>query len=170
MIARLVLSVLLATTASLSGWQPAVSITDYGTYSAVVVVEGNWVLHRPVSIASVDELKHLTTTTTIVAQDGTYWGMHVSVENPSDRSVKVVCKITHPPITTPDGKTTTEDDSPPFDVNAGQTAVAESIWFFIKECPYEFVPGKWTMRVTVDGNAVATKEFNVVKPDPSSPK
>jgi Domain of unknown function (DUF3859) len=164
MFARLALVLLFASYSGAGKSQPSAQITDCGTYSAVVLVQGNWKLGKPVSIASVDDLAPLKPTTNIEARDGVYWGFRANLVNPLAREVKIVCKITHPPITSPDGKTSTEDDSGEKVIGAGQTATAENMWFFISECPYEFVPGKWKLSIECEGKVLVEKEFDVHAP------
>ena len=124
MLARLALVLLFAAYSDVGQKQPSAQITDSGTYSAVVLVQGNWKLGKPVSIASVDNLAPLKPTTSIEARDGVYWGFRANLANPLARDIKIVCKITHPPITSPDGKTTTEDVSEEIVIGARQTATA----------------------------------------------
>ena len=141
-----------------------VTITDYGTYDAVIVEKGDWKLGLPVSLDSVSDLTHRETTTMIPAKHGVYWGLRASVTNRTEKQVEMYTLITHPPITSPDGKTSTQDKSEVSTLDPGQRVDCECMWFFIDSCPFEFVPGAWTCQVVVDGKVETSKEFEVSKP------
>ena len=141
------------------------TITDYGTYDAIIVVKGTWKLGFPVAIDSVENLNHKDTKMKIPAKDGVYWGYRATVFNAStDKPVEISMVITHPLITSPDGKSSTEDKSYVSTLNPTQTVELQNMWFFIDSCPYEFVPGTWTLKVLADGKPVAVKSFEVYTP------
>jgi hypothetical protein len=141
-----------------------VTLYDYGIYNGIITTTGDWKQGTPVSITSIDNLVHKETTTRIPARPGVYWGFRAIVTNKSDKPVEVVSLQKHPPITTPDGKTSSEDLGGKFTLPPGQTSQTVSMWFFIASCPHEFVPGQWTWEIDIDGKAQMIKTFDVYKP------
>jgi hypothetical protein len=147
------------------GRQPVtVAIADYGTYDAVVETSGDWSRGVPVDITAIHNLVHDQTAYKIPARGDVNWGYCADITNNGDRPVKVLTIFSHPPITTPDGKTTTEDKGARATVNPGQTIKESSIWYFLDGCSFEFVPGDWTIEISVDGKIQASKTFQVYAP------
>ncbi len=51
-------------------------------------------------------------------------------------------------------------------VAAGESVTKEFLWFYLKDCPYEFVPGKWTLTLSADGSDLLTQDFEIYRPTP----
>jgi hypothetical protein len=85
------------------------------------------------------------------------------VNKHEDRPVKVRVEWEHPEFATPDGKkTTSQVDN--LEIK-DPVSVSQFFWSFIDECKYELVPGKWTLRVFVNGRLAVKKVFDVQKPE-----
>ena len=87
---------------------------------------------------------------------------------PHDHQILVTCTLTHPAFTTPDGQKHTQEVYEVFQVDPGKSVPEECMWYFVKECPYEFVPGKWSITFDIDGKTVLTKDFHIYKPKPAT--
>ena len=149
---------------SCSDKQPNARIIDYGVYDAVILTSGKWQLGIPVTIASVAGLEHQQTVSQVPAEDGRYWGFRARLTNPqSNQPVKVEYTISHPEFTTPDG-TKSSIVEHEFELPPGDSITEDFLWFFIKGCEHEFVPGTWTLQILLDGRAVITKAFQIYKP------
>jgi hypothetical protein len=148
--------------------RPSVSLYDFGIYYAKVAVKGDWKKGVPVTIESIRKEYHEEPTTRIPCQPGTVWGMRLTYKNPTARSL--ICKsvFEHPEFTLPDG-TKSSRDFRSFEIPAWETRFQGSYWVFLEGCKHEFVPGIWTQRIFVDGQEVARKDFEVVKPGPRAP-
>jgi hypothetical protein len=148
--------------ASCGEGSPSAEIVDSGIYNAVVITSGNWELKLPVTIASVHKLEHREETNSIPAEDGRYWGLRVMVNNPTSQPVHFRSVIKHPLFTSPLGTKSTEEVGEG-NVPPGKSAVYPSLWYFIDSCEFEFVPGKWTHQIFLDGEEVIHKEFDIYK-------
>jgi len=144
--------------------QPRASVTDFGVYDANVTISGDWSKGQPVQIESTENLKLRSSVTRVPCAGGSYWGFRVHLVNPPhELPVSCTWEIIHPEITSPDGtKTTVESQN--FTLQPGEAVDQEFIWYFIDACPFEFVPGKWKMRVLMDGKMRLEKDFDVYKP------
>ena len=169
MIAPFALALLILAGADQPAAAPKVDVTDYGIYSADVVLNGDWKTGVPVTVQLATNITLSDTATTIPAMPGVNWGLHAQITNPShDRQILVTCTLTHPAFVTPDGQKHTQEVYEVFQVDPGKTVPEECMWYFVKECPYEFVPGKWSITFDIDGKTVLTKDFHLYKPKPAA--
>ncbi|MGC3990365.1 MAG: DUF3859 domain-containing protein [Chthoniobacteraceae bacterium] len=140
------------------------TVLDWGIYDATVLTSGNWKLGIPVWIVSDDDLKLRKAVARVPAEDGSYFGFRATFNNPSKTEVvSVRSQLEHPMFTNPDG-TSSSRDIQYFQVMPGGTITQEFLWFFLKSCPHEFVPGAWTWHISIDHHEVIKKEFQVYKP------
>jgi len=164
-VARLTICLLAVFLLGCSRPAPTLTVTDYGIYDARLELKGDWKQGIPVEVVSVNDAKLKETTTRIPAQTGINWGVSTVVTNHYLlQAVKVVGVMEHPAFTSPDGKTTTEDVFPLGTVDANETLEMPYFWCFLEQEPYELVPGKWTLRIEVDGQTLMTKAFEIYKP------
>jgi hypothetical protein len=164
MLPRIALFALVILVASCNRHSPYASLIDYGLYDADVLVEGNWKLGFPVKIESVHGIQHRKTTLSIPCQDGRYWGFRAHLSNPTkDRPIHFKYEIKHPEFTSPDGKRSS-GDMHEFQLQPGESRDLEFFWFFLDSCPFEFVPGDWTMVLSAEGKEVISRTFTMYKP------
>lgn len=143
---------------------PSATLSDYGTYDAVILTSGNWKLGVPVTISSITGLKHQQTTSRVPIGDGHYWGFRARLRNPfKSRAVKFRYTIDHPEFTNPDG-TKSSSETQELEVAPGDSVEQHFLWFFIEGCEHEFLPGTWTQRLFLDGSEVIRKDFEIYKP------
>jgi hypothetical protein len=136
---------------------PSAKLIDYGTYEATIFTTADG------RIASVHGLKHQQTITRIPAEVGCYWGFRARLTNPLKRAVAGRVTIDHPEFTAPDGtKSSTETED--FELAPGDSITEEFLWFFIADCPYEFVPGTWSRRIFFDDREILRRDFEIYKP------
>ncbi len=144
---------------------PTAAITEYGIYDAKITTDGDWKLGTPVGVSSVSELHFLTMTTSIPCKNGIYWGIRVRASNPTlYKHIHLKVTVTHPPFTSPDGKTSTGDTLEETIVSPNTTYETHCLWFFLDSCPFEYVPGEWIMTVEFDDRVVDSKTFEMYKP------
>jgi hypothetical protein len=141
-----------------------VVISDYGIYDAIVETTGDWSRGIPVAITGVGGIVHDETTSEIPMRDEIYWGYRATIANQGDKPVTVFSIARHPPVTSPDGKTTTEDRSRPQILHPHESMKACNLRFFMDRCRFEFVPGEWTLEFSVDGQVASSKTFTVYQP------
>lgn len=144
---------------------PSAQVKDAGIYRADFEVVGNWADEGPIGIGTYQNVKLVEATTKVPCKPGVIFGVRALLTNPyPDHTLYVSCKFTHPPFTTPDGHVRTEENDVSEAVRPGDSITKEFLWFYIKECPYEFVPGKWTITLSADGSDLLTKDFEVYRP------
>ena len=119
------------------------------------------------SVGAVSALEQVTpsrVTDRVTAAPGVRFGISFVAKNlASFDSVPVEVRVTHPPMTLPDGRVVTVDHWP---------ADAQGIprytgWMF--EHPYELVPGEWTIALVHEGAVAVEKTFLVALPHEAKP-
>ena len=138
-----------------------VVVLDYGTYDAVIILKGSRLLGEDPEILTIDGVQHRRETTTVEAEDGSYFGFRLDpVTLPSDYKLKL--EYEHPAFVLPDGTSSTIDVSE-LHVTDPREFDGVVLWYFLDGFDYEMVPGEWTFRVSIDSTVVAEQKFTVVR-------
>lgn len=160
------LVLLLALTFGLVGCsqEPSAMIVSHGIYDAQIFTKSDLPRKISVEVDYIDKVQLKETTTRIPCRAGVNFGIEVEIYNPSPFSqVHAVAIMTHPPITSPDGTTLTEDETDLGVFDFGRQQVPY-LWCFLKEQPYEYVPGTWSLRIEIDGRESAKCDFEIYQP------
>ena len=111
------------------------------------------------AVAATEHAAPREVTDRVTAEPGVRFGFTFVAKNLGTfDSVPIEVRVTHPPLTLPDGRVQSVDSWP---------ADAQGIprftgWLF--EHDYELVPGDWTLAVLHDGKVAAEKTFRVALP------
>ncbi len=140
-----------------------IEIVEYGLYSVDVTAKKDDPGSATGDRATVTNVRHVETTTTIPARVGIEFGLRYKVygqPNGATIQLKQVDLIPQPGLRNP---------------NTGNTSVRSEIvaspkvgeisyigWHF--DNPWELVPGTWVMELWQEHRKLASQSFNVVKP------
>jgi hypothetical protein len=160
------IALLVATTRS-SAAEPTAKIIQYGRYSTAPLgavpteqeVSGGVFIQGTVPM-------HFRTTRRIPCAIGEDFGFTVALSGlEPGREYKISQVSLHPPIKQPDGRVLKKSSSEQTVTAPAEEAGFHAGWCFAEGYEYELIPGRWTISVSIDGQAPVEMTFDVVPPD-----